>query len=114
MKKIVLTALLALTIAAPAIATPALAAPKTYQVTGPVTALTADTITVQKGKESWELARGTATVPDSVKVGSKVTIMYSMTATTVTAKDTVMAKAAKATTPATTAATPAPAPAATH
>ena len=67
-------------------AVPALAAPKTYQVTGPVTAMDADTVTVQKGTEKWEIAKGTATMPAGVQVGSKVTIMYSMTATSITAK----------------------------
>lgn len=67
-------------------ALPALAAPKTYQVTGPVLALTPDTITVQKGSEKWELAIGSAALPAGVKVGSKVTIMYSMTAASITAK----------------------------
>jgi len=63
------------------------ATPKTYQVTGPVTEMTADTIVVQKGKEKWEIARGSASVPDTVKVGSKVQIEYSMTADSVTAKE---------------------------
>jgi hypothetical protein len=68
------------------ISTAALAGGKTYQVTGPVTAINDQAITVAKGKESWEVARGTATVPADVKVGSKVTITYTMTATTVKAK----------------------------
>ena len=69
------------------VATPALAATKTYQVTGPVLELTADKIVVQKGKDKWELARGTAEVPATVKEGSKVTIEYTMTAATVVDKD---------------------------
>ncbi len=68
------------------ISTAALAGGKTYQVTGPVTAISDQAITVQKGKESWEIARGAAVVPADVKVGSKVTISYTMTATTVKAK----------------------------
>jgi hypothetical protein len=62
------------------------AMPKSYQVTGPVLAMTADTITVQKGSDKWEIARGTAGVPADVKVGSKVMIEYTMTADKVTAK----------------------------
>ena len=65
----------------------AFASTKTYQVTGPVLDLTAENITVQKGKDKWEIARGSAAVPADVKVGSKVTIQYTMTAATVTAKE---------------------------
>ena len=63
------------------------ATPKTYQVTGPVVAVNGDTITVQKGAEKWEIAidKSTKTTGD-IKVGSKVTIEYRMTATTITAK----------------------------
>ncbi len=44
------------------VATVALAAgPKTYQVTGPVLAVTADTIVVEKGKDKWEVGRDAAT-----------------------------------------------------
>jgi hypothetical protein len=67
-------------------AAPAFAAVKTYQVTGPVVSMTADTITVQKGKENWEIAKGSAAIPADVKVGSRVTIYYSMTAASVEAK----------------------------
>lgn len=69
-------------------ATAAFATPsKTYQVTGPVLDLNAKTITVQKGKEKWEIARETATeVPSDVKVGDKVTVEYYMTATEVEKK----------------------------
>jgi hypothetical protein len=63
------------------------AATKTYQVTGPVLAVTDTTITVQKGKEKWELARNKETKgPADVKVGDKVTIEYTMTATGVEVK----------------------------
>jgi hypothetical protein len=63
------------------------AAPKTYQVTGPVLELTDDTIVVQKGKEKWEIARSKDTkVTGELKVGAKVTIEYSMSATSVEAK----------------------------
>lgn len=61
---------------------------KTYQVTGPVLELTPTTIIVQKGEEKWELARTPSTkVKGELKVGSKVTIYYTMTATTVEVKE---------------------------
>jgi hypothetical protein len=64
------------------------AGPKTYQVTGPVLEIKDDTITVQKGKEKWEIAKDAATkVKGELKVGSKVTIDYTMKATAVEVKD---------------------------
>ena len=58
-----------------------------YQVTGPVLEVTESKIVVQKGKEKWELARTPDTkVTGDLKVGSKVTIEYSMTAKSVDAK----------------------------
>jgi cytochrome c1 len=70
-------------LAAPAFA----AAPKTYQVTGPVLDVNDTTITVQKGKEKWEIARDKDTkVTGELKTGTKVTIEYKMTATSVEAK----------------------------
>ena len=63
------------------------AGPKTYQVTGPVLSLTPDVIVVQKGQDKWELGRDAATkVNGDLKVGSKVTITYKMTAVTVDVK----------------------------
>lgn len=59
---------------------------KTYQVTGPVLALTDTTITVQKGDDKWEINRGSAKVTGELKVGAKVTIEYSMTAVSVEVK----------------------------
>jgi hypothetical protein len=71
------------------------AGPKTYQVTGPVLELKDDLIVVQKGSEKWEIARGKDTkVAGDLKVGSKVTIEYRMTAATVEVKD-VKAKETK-------------------
>ena len=69
----------------------AFAAPsaKTYQVTGPVTAINADTISVQKGSETWLLARDGATQVSGatdVKVGDKVTVQYAMRATEIVVK----------------------------
>lgn len=67
---------------------------KTYQVTGPVLQLTPTTITVQKGEEKWELARTASTkVKGDLKVGSRVTIYYSMVATEVEVKEGKASKA---------------------
>ena len=64
------------------------AGPKTYQVTGPVLELKDDVIVVQKGKDRWEIGRGPDTkVTGELKVGSKVTIEYRMTAATVEVKE---------------------------
>ncbi len=58
-----------------------------YQVTGPLLAVTNDSITVQKGKEKWEIARDKDTkVTGDLKVGSRVTIHYTMKATSVEVK----------------------------
>jgi len=58
-----------------------------YQVTGPVLEVTDTKIVVQKGKEKWELARTPDTkVTGDLKVGSKVTVEYSMTAKSIDAK----------------------------
>ena len=63
------------------------AAAKTYQVTGPVLEVSDTMITVQKGKETWQIDRTKDTkVTGDLKVGAKVTIMYRMTAETVEAK----------------------------
>lgn len=78
-----LTAILALALNGFSLA----AGPKTYQATGPVTALTDSLITITKGKETWEIARDSNTkVTGELKVGSKVTIEYTMTAATVEVK----------------------------
>ena len=68
---------------------------RTYQVTGPVLEMTDVMIAVQKGKDRWEIARDAGTkINGDVKVGSKVTIMYTMMATEVEAKEAKGAKAA--------------------
>ena len=60
---------------------------KSYQVTGKVAELTDTTIVVDKGDEKWEIARDTSTkVTGDLKVGTKVTIQYRMTAGTVEVK----------------------------
>jgi len=63
------------------------AKPKTYQVTGPVLEIKGDVVVVQKGDEKWEIAKDAATkITGDLKVGAKVTITYTMTATTVEVK----------------------------
>ena len=63
------------------------AGPKTYQVTGPVLEVTDDSITVQKGKEKWQIARDKDTkVKGDLKIGAKVTIEYTMKAAAVEVK----------------------------
>jgi hypothetical protein len=59
-----------------------------YQVTGPVLDVTPDAITVEKDKEKWEIARTKDTKIDGdLKKGSRVTIKYKMTASSVEVKD---------------------------
>src|SRR5881397_3978406 len=60
---------------------------KTYQVTGPVTALTNDVITVQKGKDLWEIDRDSSTkVSGDLKVGERVTVQYRLRAAEIEVK----------------------------
>jgi hypothetical protein len=63
------------------------ASPASYQVTGPIVEVTDSMITVMKGKEKFEIARDSSTkVTGDLKVGEKVTIMYTMTAKEIEAK----------------------------
>lgn len=65
----------------------ALGAGKDYQVTGPVLEVTDAMIAVQKGKDRWEIARDSSTkTSGEMKVGDKVTVHYTMTATSIEAK----------------------------
>jgi hypothetical protein len=58
-----------------------------YQVTGPVTAVSPTSITVTKSGKPWTVSRDAGTtVTGALAVGSKVTISYHMTADTVTVK----------------------------
>ncbi|MFL6582261.1 MAG: hypothetical protein ACJ8G2_16080 [Burkholderiales bacterium] len=58
-----------------------------YQVTGPVLEVSDSKIVVQKGKEKWEIARTPDTkVNGDLKVGSKVTVEYTMAAKSVEVK----------------------------
>jgi hypothetical protein len=86
-------AIAGLVLAALLAAIPAGAATKTYQVTGPVLEVNDTMIAVQKGKDRWEIARDSSTkVTGDLKVGSKVTIEYRMTATAVDVKPAAAAK----------------------
>jgi hypothetical protein len=70
------------------------AGPKDYQVTGPVLDVTDDVITVEKGKDRWEIGRSKDTkINGDLKKGSKVTIQYKMNATSVDVKDAGKTKA---------------------
>jgi len=66
---------------------------KGYQVTGPVLEVSDSMIAVKKGNDRWEIARDANTkMSGDVKVGDKVTIMYTMTATEVEVKPGKAAK----------------------
>lgn len=70
------------------------AGPKDYQVTGPVLDLTDDVITVEKGKDKWEIGRNKDTkINGDLKKGSRVTIQYKMNATSVDVKEAGKTKA---------------------
>ena len=70
------------------LAAPAWAATlNTYQVTGPVLELKPDMVAVQKGKERWEIGLDSSTqISGDLKVGSKATIQYRMTAASIEVK----------------------------
>jgi hypothetical protein len=79
--------LLAISFAVLGFATPASAAGTTYQVTGPVLEVTESKIVIQKDKEKWEIGRTAGTkITGEIKIGSKVTVQYTMTATAVEVK----------------------------
>jgi hypothetical protein len=60
---------------------------KDYQVTGPILEVTDSMIAVQKGKDRWEIARDASTkTSGEMKVGDKVTVRYTMTATNIEVK----------------------------
>jgi hypothetical protein len=92
MKKILIFACAFLFVASVAFA----AGPKTYQVTGPILEVNANTIVVKKGNDKWEINRDAATkVTGDLKVGSKVTIEYTMKAVSVEVKDAKKAEPKK-------------------
>ena len=60
---------------------------KTYEVSGPVLEVNDSMIVVQKGKDRWEMNRDANTkVTGDVKVGDKVHVTYTMSATEVEVK----------------------------
>src|SRR5438046_10419891 len=70
-----------------ALSSAAFAGAKTYQVTGPVLEVNDSMIAVQKGKDRWEINRDANTkVTGDLKVGEKVTITYTMSASNVEVK----------------------------
>ena len=70
-----------------ALSSTAFAGAKSYQVTGPIVEANASMIVVTKGKERFEIDRDSSTkVTGELKVGEKVTIMYTMTAKEVEVK----------------------------
>ena len=97
------------------------AAPEKYQVTGPIVAMDANSLTVMKGgKEKFVLARDASTKMTggaAPKVGDKVTVQYTITATDVEVKADKAAGVTKESTkpassaPTAPAAAPKPAPA---
>jgi hypothetical protein len=71
-------------------------APRTYQVTGPVLEVKDDMVVVQKGKEKWEIVKDKDTKSTGdLKVGSKVTVTYTMKAATIDVKNDAKAAAKK-------------------
>jgi hypothetical protein len=87
MKKKLLGAFLGLALAASAASAFALELKvDDFQVTGNVTAVDADSITVMKGKERFQIARDKDTKGGDVKVGDKVTVHYKMYAVSVESK----------------------------
>ena len=64
------------------------AGPKEYQVTGPVLEIKDDVIVVEKGKDKWEIGKDKVTKVEGgeLKVGAKVTIYYTMKASTIEVK----------------------------
>src|SRR5262245_20769213 len=81
------SALSVLAAASLALSSVAFAGVKTYEVTGPVLEVTDTMIAVQKGKDRWEINRDANTkVTGDVKVGDKVHVTYTMSATNVEVK----------------------------
>jgi hypothetical protein len=52
-------------------------------------------IVVKKGEANWQLARNASTKGGDVKIGDKVTVYYTMTATEIEAKPAKVKKADK-------------------
>ncbi len=81
------TAFSLLAVVSLAMSSVAFAGVKDYQVTGPVLEVNSSMIAVQKGKDRWEIARDSNTKASAEpKVGDKVTVHYTMSATNIEAK----------------------------
>ena len=90
------TAFSLLAAASLALSSMAFAGTKDYQVTGPILEVNDSMIAVQKGKDRWEIARDSNTkASGEMKVGDKVTVHYTMTATSIEAKAAKGEKGAK-------------------
>jgi hypothetical protein len=82
-----ITAFSLLAAAGLALSSAAFAGTKDYQVTGPILEVNDSMIAVQKGKDRWEIARDANTkASGEMKVGDKVTVHYTMTATSIEVK----------------------------
>jgi|SRR5215471_401256 len=70
---------------------------KTYEVTGPVLEVNDSMIAVQKGKDRWEINRdaNTKMTGEAPKVGDKVHVTYTMSATDVEMKGAAKAEKAE-------------------
>ncbi len=76
-----------------ALSSTAFAGAKSYQVTGPIVEVNDSMIVVTKGKERFEIDRDSNTkVTGDLKIGEKVTIMYTMSAKNVEVKADKSAK----------------------
>jgi hypothetical protein len=82
MKKIILTISIVAVVSLRLLASDA----KDYRVTGPVLEVNASYIVVQKSDQKWQIAVDSSIKGDKPKVGDKVTIHYTMTATEIVAK----------------------------
>lgn len=81
------TSILAIAVALTGFTATACAAGTTYQATGPVLEVTDTKIVIQKDTEKWEIARTPDTKITGVpRVGEKVTVKYTMTATNIEVK----------------------------
>ena len=80
---------------------------KDYQVTGPILEVNDSMIAVQKGSDRWEIKRDSSTkASGAMKVGDKVTVHYTMSATSIEAKAAKAEKGAKTDAKASPAASP--------
>ena len=72
------------------------AGPKDYQITGIIQSVNDSVIVLKKGNELWELGRDANTKGiEALKVGDKVTLHYTMTASTAEPKAAINKAAGK-------------------